>query len=344
MRAFYHPRQAAHDPQQFMRYGRMVPAKDLPARVEALLGAVRAMGVEPEAPTGDHPDARLAVHTAGFLAFMESAWEQWRLLPDHGPEVWPNTFPYWSGRPEDRARPDCPAESIVARTGWYLGDLSVSLGPNSWESIRESCNTAVAAADALAASQGLVYALCRPSGHHARADRASGFCFVNNTAVAAERLRPAFNRVAILDVDAHHGDGTQQIFYSRADVLTVSVHADPKNYYPFFTGYTGETGMGEGEGFNLNLPLAHGSTGTAMTRAVDTACGRIQQFGADALVVALGFDAHARDPIGVLKLEADDFGAIGRRVRELRLPTLVVQEGGYAVDALGDCLTAFFRA
>lgn len=327
-----------------MRYGRMVPAKDLPARVDVLLSALRDMGVEPEAPKGDHVDARLAVHTAGFLTYLESAWDQWRTLPDHGPEVWPNTFPYWSGRPEDRARADCPAESIVARTGWYLGDLSVALGPNSWESIRESCNTAVAAADALAASRGLVYALCRPSGHHARADRASGFCFVNNTAVAAQQLRSAFNRIAILDVDAHHGDGTQQIFYSRADVLTVSIHADPKNYYPFFTGYTGETGIGEGEGFNLNLPLAHGSTGSAMMTAVDTACDRIQQFGADALVVALGFDAHARDPIGVLKLEADDFGAIGRRVRELRLPTLVVQEGGYVIDVLGECLGAWLKA
>lgn len=351
MRAFYHPRQSLHDPQQFMRYGRMVPAKDLPARVDALLGALRAMGVEPEAPQGDHADARLAVHTAGFLAYMETAWDHWRTLPDHGPEVWPNTFPYWSGRQEDRARPDCPAESIVARTGWYLGDLSVSLGPNSWESIRESCNTAVAAADGLIQfpspkphDPSLIYALCRPSGHHARADRASGFCFVNNTAVAAQRLRSTFGRVAILDVDAHHGDGTQQIFYSRADVLTVSIHADPKNYYPFFTGYTGEIGVGEGEGLNLNLPLPHGSTGSAMMAAVDTACDRIQRFGADALVVALGFDAHARDPIGVLKLEAEDFGSMGRRVRELGLPTLVIQEGGYAIDVLGDCLTEFFRA
>ncbi len=341
MRAFYHPQQAVHDPQQFMRYGRVVAAKDLPARVDALHGALRNLGVEPEAPTGDYGDARLAVHTAGFLTFLETAWKQWRMLPDHGPEVWPNTFPYWSGRPEDRARADCPAESIVARTGWYLGDLSVALGPNSWESIRESCNTVVAAADALVASQGLVYSLCRPSGHHARADRASGFCFVNNTAVAAQRLRSAFNRVAILDVEAHHGDGTQQIFYSRADVLTVSIHADPKNYYPFFTGYPGETGIGEGDGFNLNLPLVHGSTGGAMMAAVDSACDRIQQFGADALVVALGFDAHARDPIGVLQLEAEDFGAIGHRVRELRLPTLVVQEGGYAIEVLGDCLGAF---
>ena len=309
------------------------------------------MGIEAESPAADYASARGAVHTAGFLSFLETGWSRWRALPDHGPEVWPNTFPYWSGRPEEGARPDCPAESIVAHTGWYLGDMSVALGPDSWTSIRESCNTAVAAADALLQGSnqsspkpqapGLVYALCRPSGHHARADRASGFCFVNNTAVAAQHLRSQFSRVAILDVDAHHGDGTQQIFYSRSDVLTISIHADPGNYYPFFTGYTGEQGHGDGEGFNVNLPLAHGAMGDAMMAAVDGACERIQRYGAEALVVALGFDAHARDPIGVLGLEARDFGAIAARVRQLGLPTLVVQEGGYAIEVLGDCLTEF---
>jgi acetoin utilization deacetylase AcuC-like enzyme len=187
----------------------------------------------------------------------------------------------------------------------------------------------------------MAYALCRPPGHHTRADRASGFCYLNNTAAAAQRLRAKFKRVAILDVDAHHGDGTQQIFYARPDVLTISIHADPRNYYPFFTGYANEAGTGDGAGFNLNLPLAHGSTGTAMMTAVDRAAQHVRAFGADALVVALGFDAHARDPIGVLKLESHDFAGIGACVWELGLPTVVVQEGGYAVDVIGDCLTAF---
>jgi acetoin utilization deacetylase AcuC-like enzyme len=167
---------------------------------------------------------------------------------------------------------------------------------------------------------------------------------VNNTAAAAQRLRSTFNRVAILDVDAHHGDGTQQIFYARADVLTVSIHANPINYYPFFTGYTSEQGVGGGEGFNVNLPLAHGSGGQAMHAAVDRACERIRAFQADALVVALGFDAHARDPIGVLSLQAEDFGGIAARIAALGVPTVIVQEGGYAVDAIGDCLRAFLRA
>ncbi|HEX6214883.1 MAG TPA: hypothetical protein VFZ38_08700, partial [Vicinamibacterales bacterium] len=181
-------------------------------------------------------------------------------------------------------------------------------------------------------------------GHHARTDRASGFCYVNNTAAAAEWLRGRFARVAILDVDAHHGDGTQQIFYRRRDVLTISIHADPRNYYPFYTGYSKETGVGEGDGFNVNLPLAHGSTAAAMNAAIDRAAERIRDFGAAALVVALGFDAHARDPIGVLKLESEDFGDVGARIKAIGLPTVVIQEGGYAVDVLTDCLRAFLIA
>ena len=332
-----------------MRVGRVIAPKDVPARTEALLGALRSLDIAPETPSADYPEARAAVHTEGFLHFLETAWDRWQQLPEHGPEVWPNTFPYWSGRPEDAARPDCPAEHIIAQAGWYLGDLSVPMGPNTWLSVRESSNTAIAAADAIlstssptshAPSPSISYALCRPSGHHTRADRASGFCYVNNTAAVAQRLRAAFNRVAVLDVDAHHGDGTQQIFYARPDVLTISIHADPQNYYPFFTGYANEVGFGDGVGFNLNLPLPHGSTGADMFTAVDRAAGAIRSFGADALVVALGFDAHARDPIGVLKLESQDFAGIGTRVKALGLPTVIVQEGGYAVDVLGDCLSA----
>jgi len=341
MRAFYDPAQAAHDPQQFMRYGRIVSPKDLPERTERLGQALRRLGIPVAAPDSDHQAARRAVHTDGFLRYLATAWDRWQSLPDHGPEVWPNTFPYWSGRPEDRARPECPAGHIIAETGWYLGDLAVSIGPHTWSSVRASTNTAVAAADAVAAERGTAYALCRPSGHHARSDRASGFCFLNNTAIAAERLRSTFDRVAILDVDAHHGDGTQQIFYSRPDVQTISIHADPANYYPFFTGYRDERGHGDGEGFNLNLPLPHGSTSDAMFAAVDHAIGVIEKFRPGALVVALGFDAHARDPIGVLKLESEDFEGIASRVRALCLPTLIVQEGGYAIDAIADCLTAF---
>jgi acetoin utilization deacetylase AcuC-like enzyme len=229
----------------------------------------------------------------------------------------------------------------MGQLGWYLGDLSVPVGEHCWISTLRSAETAVAGADAVLAGEGKVYALCRPSGHHARADRATGFCYLNNTAIAAQRLRSRCGKVAILDVDAHHGDGTQQIFYRRDDVLTISVHADPSNYYPFFTGYEDERGNGPGEGFNLNLPLAHGAGRDAMAAAVNKAAEAIKAFGAEAVVIALGYDAHKDDPIGVLKLGAADFGAIGAQVKAMGLPTLVVQEGGYAIEAIGGCLDAF---
>lgn len=344
MRAFYHPEQALHAPQQYMRFGRVVAPKDLSERTGRLLAALAANGIAAEEPPSIGPAPLLAVHDEGFLGFLRTAWDRWqRLPPERGPEVWPSTFPYWSGRPDGDVRPPCPATGFLGQLGWYLGDMSVPVGPDTWRSVLRSARTAVAGAEAVLAGERLVYALCRPSGHHARSDRASGFCYLNNTAIAAQHLRQRFARVAVLDVDAHRGDGTQQIFYRRADVLTVSIHADPDDYYPFYTGYTDERGDGPGEGANLNLPLPHGSGIAEMLAAIDTSAGAIRGFGAEALVVALGFDAHRDDPIGVLKLDSADFAAVGEAVRRLDLPTLVVQEGGYAIEAIGGCLDAFIR-
>jgi acetoin utilization deacetylase AcuC-like enzyme len=341
MRAFYHPDQALHEPLQYMRFGRIVAPKDLPERTERLLGALKTRGVAPQRPRSHGIEPALGVHAAHYLRFLETVWDRWVQAPERGPEVWPNTFPYWSGRPEEDSRPPCPAAGLIGQMGWHLGDLSVPVGPQTWLSVLRSSETAASAAEALIGGERRVYALCRPSGHHARADRASGFCYLNNTAIAAQLLRGRHGSIAILDVDAHHGDGTQQIFYRRSDVLTVSIHADPSDYYPFFTGYAGEIGHGAGAGFNLNLPLAHGSGGDAMLTALEAAARRIEAFRPDALVVALGFDAHRLDPIGALKLESEDFGRIGAQIRALDLPTVVVQEGGYAIDVIGDCLEAF---
>lgn len=341
MRAFFHPDQARHSPLQYVRFGRIVAPRDLPERTQRLLDALAARGLLPELPPEFGTGPALAVHTAEFVRYLETAWERWTQLPDHGPEVWPNTFPYWSGRPDEPARPPCRATAMVGQTGWYLGDLSVPMGPETWGSVLRSSEAAVAGADALLAGERHAYALCRPSGHHARSDRATGFCYLNNTAIAAQRLRQRFGRVAILDVDAHHGDGTQQIFYTRNDVLTVSIHADPAGYYPFFTGYADERGSGQGEGFNLNLPLAHGGGGKEMKAATVRALEAIRSFGAEAVVVALGYDAHRLDPLTVLNLEADDFGQIGSQVKTLGLPVLTVQEGGYGIEVIGDCLGAY---
>ena len=342
MRAFYHPDQALHDPQQYMRFGKVVAPKDLPERTERLLGALAKHGIAPERSGEYGLDPILAVHDEGFVRFLRTAWASWQDLPaERGPEVWPATFPYWSGRTDEDKRPQCRPTGFLGQLGWYLGDMSVPIGEHCWHSTLRSAETAVSGAEAVLAGERAVYALCRPSGHHARADRSSGFCYINNSAIAAQRLRTKYGKVAILDVDAHHGDGTQQIFYRRPDVLTISIHADPTNYYPFYTGYADERGNGPGEGFNLNLPLSHGGGGAEMAAAIETAGAAIRAFGAEALVLALGYDAHKDDPIGVLKLEATDFGDVGRLVKGFGLPTLVVQEGGYAIEAIGDCLDSF---
>jgi acetoin utilization deacetylase AcuC-like enzyme len=188
------------------------------------------------------------------------------------------------------------------------------------------------------------YALARPPGHHAGRDLVGGFCYFNNAAIAAETLLSVHRRVAILDVDVHHGNGTQDIFYRRGDVLTVSIHADPVRFYPFFWGYACERGDGAGLGANVNLPLPRKTGDDAYLDALELALSRIDEFVPDALVVALGLDAFAGDPFQGFAVTTDGFGRIAERIAALKLSTVLVQEGGYLCDELGDNLAAFLQA
>lgn len=349
MKTFFCPDQLLHEPQQFMRLGRIHKPTDVPARAEVLRDTLASMGLATELPPDAGRAAMEAVHAPHYLDYLATAWARWQRLSapgaasvQPGPEVLPNLSPYpharWSqpGRP----RPPCPSPALIPQTGWYISDLACPIGPHTWRSIERAAHTAQAAAEAVVAGATRAYALCRPSGHHAHHDRAGGFCYVNNSAVAAQRLAAHFGRVAVLDVDAHHGDGTQQIFYERADVLTVSTHADPGAYYPFYSGYADERGSGAGEGCNLNLPLAHGSGNAEFAQALDQARAAIERFAPQALVLAMGFDTFRDDPISVLKLDFDAYRHVGATVRALGLPTVVVQEGGYMVEALGPGLRA----
>jgi acetoin utilization deacetylase AcuC-like enzyme len=349
MKAYFCPDQLLHDPQQFMRLGKLHKPTDLPDRADALRGALAAHGVPVQLPPELGRAPLELVHSSDYLDYLATAWPRWQALNvpgvQPGPEVLPNLSPYahgMSGQP-GLSRPPCPSPSLVAQTGWYLGDLSCPIGPHTWRSVQRAAHSAAAAADAVIAGSALAYALCRPSGHHAHRDRASGFCYVNNSAIAAARLQAHFGRVAVLDVDAHHGDGTQNIFYSRADVMTVSTHAATAHYFPFYTGYADERGHGAGLGCNLNLPLAHGSGHAEFITALDAACAALRSFAPAALVLPLGFDTYKDDPISVLKLDFEAYRAVGQRVRALGLPTVVVQEGGYLVSALGPGLQAFLQ-
>jgi acetoin utilization deacetylase AcuC-like enzyme len=230
---------------------------------------------------------------------------------------------------------------LLGLLGYHTADTSTPIRAGTWEAVRGSAQAAVTAADATP-EHGFAYALCRPPGHHAYGDSAGGFCFLNNTAIAAERLRARLGgRVAILDIDVHHGNGTQGVFYRRPDVLTISIHADPSNYFPFFAGYAGEIGEAEGRGCNRNMPLSEGTGDEPWLSAIREALAEVAEYRPAALVVALGFDASANDPIGAFRITTDGFRRAARLFAEAGLPTTLIQEGGYLCEALPRNMAAF---
>ncbi len=234
--------------------------------------------------------------------------------------------------------------SAVGQAGYHMADTACPIAEGTWEAALASAEIAVSAAELVQQGARGAYALCRPPGHHAFADMAGGFCFLNNSAIAAQWLRDQGQpRVAILDVDVHHGNGTQGIFYSRPDVLTVSLHADPMRFYPFFWGHGHERGEGDGTGCNLNLPLPRGTRTDGFLEALEMAFRRIRAFQPETLVLALGLDAHEGDPLKGLAVTTDGFAEIGAAIAGLGLPTVLVQEGGYLQDALGANLASFLR-
>ena len=274
-----------------------------------------------------------AVHSAEYLEFLRTIHARWSRVPGAGPEVIPNVHP--------AARGDSYPASPVGLAGWHQADTACPIAADTWTSAYWSAQTALSAAAHVADTAAPAYALCRPPGHHAFADLAGGFCFLNNSAIAAQALLARGLRPAILDVDVHHGNGTQGIFYHRADVLTVSIHADPAGFYPFYWGHAHERGQGAGLGANLNLPLPRGTGDDGMMRALDRALARIDAFGADVIVVALGLDAHRDDPFQGLAVTTPGFTTMARAIAAAGRPMLMVQEGGYVSDALGANLAAF---
>jgi len=335
MKAILDTRQQRHDPQNFMANGVVTRSPEQPARVDVLKAGAEAAGYAFEAPADAGMGPIAAVHSAEYLAFLRTIHARWSRMEGAAPEVIPNIHP--------ASRSDSYPKSAIGQAGWHQADTACPIAEHTWESAYWSAQSAITGADLVAAGESGVYALCRPPGHHAFTDLAGGFCFLNNSAIAAERLRSKGLRPAILDVDVHHGNGTQGIFYARDDVLTVSIHADPARFYPFFWGHAHERGDGAGLGCNLNLPLPRGTGDDAWLKTLETALERIEAFGADVLVVALGLDASIDDPFQGLAVTQDGFARIGARLRQTGLPLLFIQEGGYLSDALGTNLTAFLR-
>ncbi|AGI25747.1 histone deacetylase family protein [Pseudomonas sp. MT3] len=333
MQTFFHPDQLLHIPRSYFSRGRMRTPQEVPQRAEQLLAAVHALGFPLAQPQDFGREPLLGVHSKAYLDFLEHAYERWHeAAEDWGDEVMSNVF----------IREGNPLRGILAQAARYLADGSCPVGEHTWRAAYWSAQSAVAAARVVRDGAPAAYALCRPPGHHAREEGAGGFCYLNNAAIAAAELRARFDKVAILDTDMHHGQGIQEIFYGRDDVLYVSVHGDPTNFYPVVAGFEDEHGTGQGEGFNLNLPMAHGASEEDFFVQVTAALQAVREFGAQALVLSLGFDIYKDDPQSKVAVTTEGFGRLGREVASLGLPKVIVQEGGYHLPTLPANAQAFF--
>jgi acetoin utilization deacetylase AcuC-like enzyme len=337
VKVFWDPVQLLHTPRFFLVRGQVRPNFEVPARAESLLAACSAMGLPIEMPPASGLSPILAVHDPAYVGFLRDGHAAWRQLADAGEEMVANAHP----APEVITYRREPPSHIIGQLGWFTADAACPIGADTWRAAEAAASCAVAAADEAAAGRP-AYALARPPGHHTYRARAGGHCYLNNAAIAAERLRAkGASRVAVLDIDSHHGNGTQGIFWDRPDVLFVSVHGDPNHYYPWFAGHADEHGGGLGEGCNLNLPLALGTGDPGWLAAIGTGLAAISAFRADAMVVSLGFDASEFEPLNALTVTEDGFARAGRAIGEVGLPTAIVQEGGYNVGLLGALLRRF---
>lgn len=330
MKIVYTPTHAAHGVKSEFDGVRPIPAYEVPLRAENVRTEceARKLGVfERPRDFGLGPIAR--VHDEAFMGFLRNAFQ--RFQAKHGRDV-VEAFP--SSWPARRLR-QIPGQDIDGVMGYYCFDTATPILDGTWAAALDAVNCTLTAAGHVADAGDTAFALCRPPGHHAAQDLYGGYCFFNNAAIAAQWLTDRGRRVAILDVDYHHGNGTQEIFYRRSDVLTVSIHADPAWAYPHFLGYADEAGEGAGEGFNLNLPLPFGTDWQVYEQALGVALARVDAFGPDVVIVALGLDTYAEDPIAKFRLYKDDYFKLGARLARLKRPVLFTMEGGYNLEALG---------
>ena len=337
MKIFYSEKHREHYPAfEVFDGGQRVPYLENPDRMDQILQALEKVDwAELVEPMDFGLDPILAVHDKHYLDFLASAWTEWLDTDPEDPSTLiPDTFAL-------RREPHRIPTSISGRAGYYIMDLSAGVVEGTYQAALSSANCALSASQSVAeGKERVTFALCRPPGHHAGKDNAGGYCFINNASVAANWLSDR-GRVAILDVDYHAGNGTQDIFYERDDVLTISIHADPNFEYPYYYGFADERGSGKGAGFHRNFPLPKGTDDNAYLNVLDDAIGLIREFAPAYLVISAGMDIYADDPLGTIKVTTDGIGKIGQRIAALDLPTVVVMEGGYANEALGKNITAF---
>lgn len=361
MHTIYTDRHLQYDPNEILNKENPYESAEVPARAEIIRAAVAAAGLGPIlAPTDHGLDPILALHDVGMIDFLQTAYQ--RISAYHGapsPAV-PDT--YATRLPAARL-----PRSVFGQLGYYCFGVGSPILAGTWDAAYWSAQCALTAADLLTSQQPrlsqvegpgetlgvrAVYALCRPPGHHAARDLYGGFCFLNNAAIAARYLQTlpsplgerSTTKIALLDFDYHHGNGTQALFYSDPTVLFCSLHADPQDEYPYYWGYADQRGEGPGEGFTQNFPLPLGVTDGPYLAALAEALGAIGAFDPDYLVVSAGFDIFTGDPVGGFNVTTAGIAQIGRAIAALDLPTLIVQEGGYLREALGENAVAFLEA
>lgn len=338
MKVYYSEAHREHEPPfEIFDGGLRVPYLESPERMDRILHALQQTDwAEIVAPKDFGLDPIYAVHDKDYIDFLASAWTEWLASEARDKStLLPATFAL-------RRHPQKPT-SLLGRAGYYMMDLSACIVAGTYPAALASANCALSAAEAVVNGESAAFALCRPPGHHAGKDYAGGYCFINNASVAAHWLSAQGN-VALLDIDYHCGNGTQDIFYDRADVLTISVHADPHVEYPYYAGYANETGTGAGAGFHKNFPLEKGADDARYLSALEEALNLIRKFAPQVLVLSAGMDIYADDPLGTIKITTAGIGEIGKRISALALPTVIIMEGGYNNDALGRNIVVFLSA
>ncbi|MCP4768474.1 MAG: histone deacetylase family protein [Gammaproteobacteria bacterium] len=329
MLTVFSEKHALRDSKTELYGGELVPPFECPIRAEHILQRVKEVSLgEIIAPDSFDIEALTRIHDPTFLHFLETCWQEWVAVGYKGEAI----ATCWPARGMRQRVPD----HIDGKLGYYALATETAISNGTWEAARASVDVALTAQAALRDGAREAFALCRPPGHHAAVDMYGGYCFINNAAVAAQAfLDQGASRVALLDVDFHHGNGSQSIFYDRSDVMFVSLHGDPMEAFPHFLGYADESGQGRGEGFNHNYPMGPGTSFKTWGEALADACRKIDNYAPDALVISLGVDTFEHDPISFFKLASDDFKRYGATIAALNLPTLFVMEGGYAVEEIG---------
>jgi len=330
MKTVYSERHKGHSGNAELVAGAIVPAFEMPSRAEFILSRLAEVKLGPVQAPDEHDLSTAAkVHDRAYLDFLPTIYARWKAEGRDGtalPFTWPTRG----------LRGDVVPEFIDGALGFYSFDGGCGIVEGSWDAIKSSHDVALTAAGLVSGGERAAFALCRPPGHHSGHNFMAGYCYINNAAVAAQWfLDHGASRVSILDVDYHHGNGTQEIFYARADVQVINLHADPMQEYPYFLGHADEKGAGAGEGFNLNYPMRWGTSWENWNQALEDGCAKLRDYAPDVVIVSLGVDTYEKDPISRFKLKTGDFPKIGARIAKLGLPTLFVMEGGYAVAEIG---------